>query len=140
MATKTTVTSLTKEEIEAKKEALKNKVSESKKKALVGRSSPAKDFLTEISDIVKDALNHNVSYKQLTKDIFDVYSFKVSEQTLRAFAQSVLGVKKGKKNNKKSIAAAPVENKVLLTDNKDISIAEMKQQQASKSDDLDNLM
>ena len=90
------VKTLTHEEIEAKKDELKAKVSESKKKALVGRSSPAKDFLNEISDIVKDALKHNVSYKQLAKDIFDTYKFKVSEQTLRAFAQNVLGVEKQK--------------------------------------------
>lgn len=104
------VTQLTKEEIEAKKDELKAKVSESKKKALVGRSSPAKDFLNEISDIVKDGLKHNVSYKQLTKDIFDTYRFKVSEQTLRAFAQNVLGVEKQKRNKITAKATASVED------------------------------
>lgn len=109
------VTQLTKEEIEAKKDELKAKVSESKKKALVGRSSPAKDFLNEISDIVKDALKHNVSYKQLAKDIFDTYKFKVSEQTLRAFAQNVLGVEKQKRSKKTANATASVEDKAKNT-------------------------
>ena len=100
------VTQLTKEEIEAKRDELKAKVSESKKKALVGRSSPAKDFLNEISDIVKDALKHNVSYKQLTKDIFDTYKFKVSEQTIRSFAHNVLGVEKQTRKINKNVIKA----------------------------------
>ncbi len=109
------VQQLTKEEIEAKKDELKAKVNESKKKALVGRLSPAKDFLNEISDIVKDALKHNVSYKQIAKDIFDTYKFKVSEQTLRAFAQNVLGVEKQKRNKNVSKTTASVENKAKKT-------------------------
>ena len=91
------VKTLTHEEIEAKKEELKAKVNDSKKRALSGRSSPTKAFLTEVSDIIKDALKHNVSYKQLTKDIYDTYNFKVSEQTLRAFAQNVLSIEKQKR-------------------------------------------
>ena len=106
------ITQLTKEEIEAKKDELKAKISESKKKALVGRSSPAKDFLNEISDILKDALKHNVSYKQLTKDIFDTYKFKVSEQTLRAFAKNVLGVSKQKRSKSINKATPSVEDKI----------------------------
>ena len=91
------VKTLTHEEIEAKKDELKAKVNDSKKRALSGRSSPTKAFLTEVSDIIKDALKHSVSYKQLTKDIYDTYNFKVSEQTLRAFAQNVLGIEKQKR-------------------------------------------
>jgi hypothetical protein len=111
------VTQLTKEEIEAKKDEFKAKVSESKKNALLGRSSPAKDFLNEISDIVKDALKYNVSYKQIAKDIFDTYKFKISEQTLRAFAQNVLGVEKQKRSKNTTKATASVEDKVLYNEN-----------------------
>jgi len=110
------IKTLTHEEIEAKKDELKAKVNDSKKKALVGRSSPAKDFLNEISDIIKDALKHNVSYKQLTKDIFEIYNFKVSEQTLRAFAQNVLGIAKQKRSKKSANTTASVEDKVSLNE------------------------
>jgi len=101
---------ITKEEIRAKKEALKEKIAISKSEVGVVRASPATDFLNEISDLIKDALSNKVSYKQLSKDIFSVYSFKVSEQTIRLFAQNVLGVPKRKKIKR---ATAPVEDKVV---------------------------
>jgi len=91
---KAKVRQLTKEEIEAKKEAFKSKVSESEKRTSQGRPSPAKEFLKEVKDIIKSAIDNNVSYKQLSKDILDIYNFKVSEQTIRAFAHTVLGVEK----------------------------------------------
>lgn len=122
---------LTSEEIEAKKDELKAKINDSKKRAMAGRLSPAKDFLSQISDIIKDALKNNVSYKQLTKDIFDVYSFKVSEQTLRSFAQNALGVAKQKRRvsqakTDSNNATAPVENKVLSANNDQNSTTRIK--------------
>ncbi len=96
---------ITSDEINAKKEELKAKVKESVKEAKLGvRRSPATDFLVEIKEIVKEALDNDVSYRQLSKDINDVYSFKVSEQTIRAFAHSALGIPKRSRNTKKEEA------------------------------------
>lgn len=103
---------LTSDEINAKKEALKAKVEESKERAKTGvRSSPAMDFLREVKEIVKDALESGVSYKQLSKDIYDTYSFKVSEQSIRAFAHSALGIPKKSRNAKKDTKQTAPENK-----------------------------
>ncbi len=100
----------TSDEINAKKEELKAKVKESEEEAKSGvRSSPATDFLAEIKEIVKEALDNGVSYRQLSKDIDSVYSFKVSEQTIRAYAHSVLGVPKRSRNTKKVVEETPRE-------------------------------
>ncbi len=120
-------TELSKSEIEAKKDELKAKISESKKKALVGRSSPAKDFLNEISDIVKDALKYNVSYKQLTKDILEIYNFKVSEQTIRAFAHNTLGIKK-KTRAKTTIKNEAVTEAVTTAKDEELTSSQLKEQ------------
>jgi uncharacterized protein YjbJ (UPF0337 family) len=94
---------LTIDEINAKKEELKGKVKESIELVKSGvRSSPATDFLEEIKEVVKEALDNGVSYKLLSKNIYDVYAFKVSEQTIRAYAHSVLGVPKRSRNTKKT--------------------------------------
>jgi cysteinyl-tRNA synthetase len=94
---------LTSDEINAKKEELKGKVKESIELVKSGvRSSPATDFLEEIKEVVKEALDNGVSYKLLSKNIYDVYAFKVSEQTIRAYAHSVLGVPKRSRNTKKT--------------------------------------
>lgn len=93
----------TSDEINDKKEELKGKVKESIELVKSGaRSSPATDFLEEIKEIVKEALDNSVSYKQLSKNIYDVYAFKVSEQTIRAYAHSVLGVPKRSRNTKRA--------------------------------------
>ena len=113
---------ITSDEINAKKEELKAKVKESAEEVKSGiRRSPATDFLAEIKEIIKEALDNNVSYRQLSKDIDDVYSFKVSEQTIRAFAHSVLGVPKRSRNTKKEEAKtepkATKKNSALADEN-----------------------
>ena len=87
------VKALTKEEIEAKKKELAKKAKETIEETKSGkRSSPATDFLNEVKDIIREMIDNGVSYVKISKTIYDVYSFKVSEQTIRAFAHSVLGV------------------------------------------------
>jgi transposase len=99
---------LSKEEIEAKKEEFTKKAKEAIEEAKTGkRKSPAAIFLNEIKDIVKEMIDNGVSYTKIAKTIYDVYSFRISEQTVRAFAHSVLGVPK-KQNNK---AKKPKEKK-----------------------------
>ena len=129
-------TELTSEEIANKITELDAKIDDSIKNKTNGRNSPAKNFLNEIKDLIKKAIDNEVSYKQLSKDILEVYNFKVSEQTIRAFAHNVLGVEK-KKRVKKVIDNKKNKDKVDMTN---MSVAEMKKAQADSSDELDNLM
>lgn len=100
---------LTSGQIASKKAELEAKINDNIEEKKLGRISPAKKFLNEIQDLVKIAIENNVSYKQLSKDILEVYNFKVSEQTIRAFAHNVLGVEK--KPRRKNNPTASVEGK-----------------------------
>ena len=129
-------TELTSEEIANKIAELDAKIDDSIKNKTIGRVSPAKTFLNEIKDLIKKAIDNEVSYKQLSKDILEVYNFKVSEQTIRAFAHNVLGIEK-KKRVKKVVDNKKDKDKVDMTK---MSVSEMKKAQANSSDELDNLM
>lgn len=96
----------TAEEIEAKKEALKTKIATSKENAKNGRISPTQNFLNQVKDLIDDAIKSGVSFAQISKDIYEVYSFKVSAQTIRVFAQNHLGLEK-KSRNKKAEKTTP---------------------------------
>ena len=103
---------LTSEQIERKKAELEAKINDSIEAKKMGRVSPAKKFLNEVQDLVKKAIESGVSYKQLSKDIFDIYNFKVSEQTIRSFAHNVIGVEKQTRSKNTTKATASVEDKV----------------------------
>ena len=83
---------LTSEEIVKKKSELESKIKSSIMNKKQGRQSPAKKFLTEIKDLVEIAINNGVSYSQLKKDIYDTYSFKISEQTIRSYVKNNIKV------------------------------------------------
>ena len=93
-------TELTTKQIESKKAEFEAKINNSIEANKTGKTSPAKKFLNEIQDLLKKAIDSGVGYKQLSKDILEVYNFRVSEQTIRTFAHNVLGVeKRARKNN-----------------------------------------
>ena len=129
-------TELTSEEIAKRKDELNAKIDDSIKNKTNGRNSPAKNFLNEVKDLVKKAIENEVSYKQLSKNILEVYNFKVSEQTIRAFAHNTLGIEK-KTRGKKVVDNKKDKNKIDMTK---MSVSEMKKAQADSSDELDNLM
>ena len=130
-------TELTSEEIANKIAELDAKIDDSiKNKSMGRRVSPAKTFLNEIKDLIKKAIDNEVSYKQLSKDILEVYNFKVSEQTIRAFAHNTLGIEKKTRGKK----VANTDNKKVKVDKNDMSIEEMKKAQEDSADELDNLM
>jgi len=131
---------LTSEEIANKIAELDAKIDNSIKNKTIGRVSPAKTFLNEIKDLVKKAIDNEVSYKQLSKDILEVYNFKVSEQTIRAFAHNVLGVEKKKRGRKVADTKKDTSNKKDKVDMTNMSVTEMKEAQANSSDELDDLM
>ena len=84
---------LNREEIERKKDLLEQKIEE-KIEENRRRLSPKKSFLIGIGGEIKDALDKRVSYKQLSKVIFEVYKLKISETSIRDFAHSYLNVPK----------------------------------------------
>jgi len=105
----------TAEEAKAKLEELKSEVvaSAENKKA---RISPTQIFLGEIKEVIEKAIKDDVSYAQISRDIFSVYSFKISTQTLRAFAHNVLGISKRKKSA--SATAVASKDKVYISSEK----------------------
>ena len=106
-----------KEEVEAKKEALKAKLNESKELAKSGRTSPTQIFLNDVKDLIEDAIKNGVTYTQISKDIYSIFNVKVHAQTIRAFAVTNLGVEK--KVIKKSTSSATEKDKVLSEKNDD---------------------
>ena len=89
---------ITIEEINSKKDAFNAKIEESIKLKKIGKISPTQQFLHQIKDLIKKSIDNKISYKQISKDIYDVYNFKVNEQTIRIFAYNVLNVKKKTKD------------------------------------------
>lgn len=100
---------LSKEDIELKSKKFDEWLNKEKELMIKGRNSPAKEFLSAISNKIKEALDSGVSYNRLSKMIHEIYGFKVSEQTLRSFAQIQLGIPKKTRGAKR--ASAQVENK-----------------------------
>jgi len=86
------------EEINSKKDAFNAKIDESIKLKKRGKISPTQQFLHQIKDLIKKSRDNEISYKQISKDIYEVYNFKVNEQTIRIFAYNVLNIKKKTKD------------------------------------------
>ena len=89
------IKTITKELINSKLDEFKAKINEAKQGK---RKSPAQEFLESVSDTIKEAINSGVSYRKLSKIIEEVYSFNVSEQTIRSYAHNVLGIAKKSRN------------------------------------------
>jgi len=111
-----------KQEIETKKEALLKLVNETIEKIKQGRSSPSTDFLLEIKEIIKEMIDNGVSYKKISIVIYQIYSFKISEQTIRAFAHSVLNVPVKIKLNKKSSSEIKSEIAKKTRDDNEVTL------------------
>ena len=93
-------TKLTEEKMKEIEKKLSAKIDEEIKKVKEGRRSPAQEFLNRISHIIKKGLENGVSYRQLAKDIYSIANYKISQQTIRAFAHNVLGIEKKSRNRK----------------------------------------
>jgi len=91
---------LNREEIEKKKDLLFKKIEENLEENR-RRLSPKKTFLLGIGDAIKKAIDEGMSYKQLSKTIYEVYKLKVSQTTLRNFAHDYLNVPKKTTTTKK---------------------------------------
>ena len=97
------IKTIDKELIDSKLDIFKAKIDEAKQSK---RKSPAREFLESISDTIKEAIVSDVSYRKLSSIIEEVYSFKVSEQTIRDFAHKELGIAKKSRNIKTTAETA----------------------------------
>lgn len=95
------------EQIKKKKQELENKIDLIIESKRMGRSSQAKSFLHEIQDVIKKAIDNGVSYSKLSAIIDETYGYKISEQTIRKFALTVLGIEK----KPKGVRATNLEKK-----------------------------
>lgn len=104
---------LTKEEIEAKLGEFENKTNKSIENKKIGRNSQSSLLLESLKELIKKAIDNNVSYTQISKDIEEIYSFKVSAQTIRIFAKTKLGITRDNKKQTKTPAPtkAPIKEK-----------------------------
>ncbi len=94
------VKEVSKAEIHAKKDELAKAILETSKNITNKRSSPAKTFLIEIKDLVKESFEKGITARQFSKQIYSIYNFKISEQTIKNFASKELGIEtkiRGKK-------------------------------------------
>ena len=116
---------LTAEEIKSKLDDFKAEIEDSAENKK-NRVSPTQEFLNEIKEVIQIGIDKDVSYPQIVKDIYKVFGFKTSTQTLRAFAINELGVIPKKRESKKDTELPKTS-------------LEMKQEMAKKKDDEDTL-
>lgn len=88
---------LTDKQIEAKKEAFLSDITKKSELSKQGRTTPAQIFLDKIKDVIKVALEGDLSYKEIAKSIYDQWNVKISDQTIKRFAENTLGIKKERK-------------------------------------------
>lgn len=113
------------DQIAAKKDIFLSNIEKEKELAANGRVSHIQSFLNKIKELIEVAINDGLSYKQIARTIYSTWNVKVSDQTVKRFAENTLGVKKTKEKEKSApmaeqnqitTAAEPKEQKVPQTD------------------------
>ena len=111
---------LTDQEIADKLEALKSNISEKIEEKKKPKESKKLIFLRKIGSVIKEKYDEGVSYKDLSKSIYEIFNVNVNEQTIRSFAHEELGIPKKKKQKAKEPSSTePVKNKVFYEKKKD---------------------
>ena len=82
------------------------------------KGSKTSKFLSMIEDKLKKNIEDGLSYRTISKAIFKTYSFRISEQTIRAYAHNVLGVPKKKRKSKSDTTTNATENRADTTPQK----------------------
>lgn len=106
----------TAEEIEALKSDFISELDTINKAEKEGKSSPKRNFLSNISAEIKSSLDSGISYVSLKTAIKKIYNVDVSTQIIADFAHAELGIAKRKKSP--SPSAEGVKNKVLKSSEK----------------------
>lgn len=104
------------EQIAAKKDIFLSTIEREKELAANGRISEIQLFLNKIKDLVETAINNGLSYKQTARTIYATYNVKVSDQTVKRFAENTLGIKKGQRVKKE--VAKPQSTAPKIADTK----------------------
>lgn len=125
---------LSKEQIEEKRNALLEQFKKSTERQKDGRNSPTQEFLTEISEQIKEAIEGGLSATQISRDIKVVFGITISATTVRGYIKKKLGIE-AKSNRQSSVSpkAKPSENSVK-------TVAQMKAESKNSQDELDELM
>lgn len=84
---------LTKEQIQEKRNVLLEQFKKSTERQKDGRSSPTQEFLTEISEQIKEAIEGGLSATQISRDIKTVFGITISATTVRGYVKNKLGIK-----------------------------------------------
>lgn len=105
---------LTDAQIEAKKDAALSDIAEQSELAKQGRSTPTQIFLNKIKDVITVAIESNLSYKEIAKSIYSQWNVKVSDQTIKRFAENTLGIKKERAQKQTVKESVKAETKTAL--------------------------
>ncbi|MDD3596178.1 hypothetical protein [Sulfuricurvum sp.] len=95
------------EQIAAKKDIFLSSIEREKELVGNGRVSHIQSFLNKIKELIEVAVNDGLSYKQIARTIYSTWNVKVSDQTVKRFAENTLGVKKTKEKEKSAPVAEP---------------------------------
>ena len=99
---------LTKQNISAKTEALKENMNQKIKDKHKPKESKELVFLRQIGSIIKDKYKEGLSYKDITRSIFEIFDIKINDYTIRTFAHIELNIPK---KGEESITTKVIDNK-----------------------------
>lgn len=99
------------EQIAAKKDIFLSSIEREKELAVNGRASEIQTFLNKIKELVETAVKQGLSYKQIAKSIYSTWNVKVSDQTVKRFAENTLGIKKEERVKKEVPLRQSIETK-----------------------------
>lgn len=105
-------------QIAAKKDIFLSTIEREKELVVNGRASEIQTFLNKIKELVETAVKQGLSYKQIAKSIYATWNVKVSDQTVKRFAENTLGLKKEQRVKKEVPQRQSIETK--STDSKPI--------------------
>lgn len=99
------------EQIAAKKDIFLSTIEREKELSSNGRVSQIQIFLNKIKDLIETAVNSGLSYKQIAKTIYATYNVRVSDHTIKRFAENTLGAVKSPRIKKESAKSQSIEAK-----------------------------
>ncbi|MGD9554416.1 MAG: hypothetical protein AB7D96_02230 [Arcobacteraceae bacterium] len=123
---------LTKEQIKEKQNALLEQFKKSTERYKNGRSSPTQEFLTEIDEQIREAIEGGLSATQISRDIKTVFGIAISATTVRGYVKNKLGIKN---QNNVSPRAKSIENSSAQV-NRDESISGDNERIKTKVNDI----
>lgn len=119
---------LSDKQIFAKKDIFLSTITREEELAVNGRISEIQIFLNKIKDLIETAINKNLSYKKIAKTIYSTYNVKVSDQTVKRFAENTLGVKK-EASFSQSSKAKSTDTKIVVVKSQHVPVTDPKSEE-----------